>query len=161
MEISYLFDGTTPLGTGGAVQAALKFPFDALAVTYGDTMLQVPVPVFLEQFVKSGLEGAMTVFKNTLQGHQTNACFRPNSRDNTIIYDKMKPEPSWEYIDYGFLVLKRCAIEGFTEAAPFDLALPLTRLSRAGQVLGFPVAQRFWEIGSPEALEEFRRGFPG
>ena len=157
LEISYLFDGATPLGTGGAVQAALKFPFTSLAITYGDTMLRFPVQKFLEGFAQSDCAGAMTVFRNTVEGHQANATLQ----GDRVIYDKLKPEPSWQYIDYGFLALRRSAIEEFTEKAPFDLALPLTRLSRSGLVYGYAVEHRFWEIGSPEALEEFRRGFPG
>ena len=157
LKLKYLFDGAQPLGTGGAVQAALKFSFDALAITYGDTMLEVPVALFLKKFAESGRDGAMTVFRNSVAGHQANACLK----GNTVIYDKLAPEADWEFIDYGFLAIKRRAIEEFSEKSPFDLARPLTRLSRAGRIFGLEVSERFWEIGSPEALEEFRRGFPG
>lgn len=177
LEISYLFDGDKPLGTGGAVQMALKFPFDALAITYGDTLLRVPVREFLHSFfgnepghstaqaagqsdgqggsVSSVICGAMTVYRNQVPGHVCNA----DLRGSLVTYDKKNPQTNWAYIDYGFLVLKRSAITNFNETAPFDLAGPLTRLSRAEQIMGFEIKERFWEIGSPEALAEFRRTF--
>jgi NDP-sugar pyrophosphorylase family protein len=156
LELSYLFDGDKPLGTGGAVRGALKYSFDAVAITYGDTLLSVPVAEFLATFESSGLDGAMSVYRNKVPGHTCNADLRAG---NLVTYDKKSPAPDWAYIDYGFLALKRSAIDAASDPLPFDLAAPLSRLSRADQIQGFEVKERFWEIGSPEALEEFRTTF--
>lgn len=162
LEISYIDDGQSPLGTGGAVRAALDpkldLPFDILAVTYGDTVLSVDVPLFLRRFAEAPwAQAAMTLFKNTVPGHTCNATLVGDK----ALYDKKSPLPEWSYIDYGFLALRRKAIEAFPpeQEAPFDLAEPLTELAQAGQVLGVPVSTRFWEIGSPEALSEFQAAF--
>ena len=157
LELSYLFDGEKPLGTGGAVRGALKFPFESLAITYGDTLLSVPVSDFLAAFENSKLEGAMTVYRNKVPGHVCNADLR--AAGTLVTYDKKSPQSDWAYIDYGFLALKRSAIEQASDETPFDLALPLSRLSRRDQLRGFEIKERFWEIGSPEALDEFRQTF--
>ncbi len=155
LNISYLSDGETPVGTGGAVRAALRFPFDSLAITYGDTYLRFSVAEFLKRFDLSGLDGAMTVYRNQVHGHRCNA----DLDGERLTYNKSAPDPTWAYIDYGFLALKRRAIEAFPAVTPLDLAVPLSSLSLANQLLGFSVEHRFWEIGSPEALAEFRRAF--
>jgi NDP-sugar pyrophosphorylase family protein len=165
LEISYIDDGKVPLGTGGAVRAALdpklSLDFEILAVTYGDTILSVDTEEFLRKFAAAPwADAAMTLFKNTVPGHVCNIDFGSHLSGERMIYDKIHPNAEWSYIDYGFLALRRKAIEGLTtEKTPLDLAEPLAELSRAGKVLGFPVATRFWEIGSPEALNEFQTAF--
>jgi MurNAc alpha-1-phosphate uridylyltransferase len=157
LEISYLDDGAEPIGTGGAVRGALKFPFEILAVTYGDTILKVDVPKFLNEFSDSTLLAGMTLYKNAVPGHVCNA----DILGSIAKYDKKNPEPQWSYIDYGFLALRRAAIERFPVETPLDLADPLSLFSHGSQLFGFPVADRFWEIGSPEALAELQRAFAG
>jgi MurNAc alpha-1-phosphate uridylyltransferase len=161
LEISYLDDGAQPIGTGGAVRGALKFPFDALAVTYGDTILKVDVPKFLNEFAASQLLAGMTLYKNEVPGHVCNADISVTPTGSLARYDKKNPEPNWSYIDYGFLALRRSAVERFSPLNPLDLTEPLSEFSAEDQVLGFPVADRFWEIGSPEALAELQRAFAG
>lgn len=155
LEIAYLYDGPRQIGTGGAVKKALAHGFENLAITYGDTLLAVPVTEFLSRFVESGLSGAMTVYLNRVPGHACNA----ELSGTRVTYDKRNPQSGWRYIDYGFLALRRRAIEKFPEDQSFDLAIPLGDLSKQGELLGFEINERFWEIGSPDALEDFRRVF--
>ena len=155
LEIEYLFDGDRQVGTGGAVLGALKFPFTGLAVTYGDTLLSLPVAGFLNGFSKSGMAAAMSVYRNKVSGHFCNSSLE----GSCTIYDKFSPKTEWKFIDYGFLAFRRETLEAFSETIPFDLALPLTRLSQAHQLFGYEATERFFEIGSPEALAELRRVF--
>jgi MurNAc alpha-1-phosphate uridylyltransferase len=152
LQIQYIEDGATPAGTGGAVRKALQFPFENLCVTYGDTLLHFSFLDFFGQFQKSQALGSMTVFENQVPGHTCNI----GLETPWIIYDKQNPEPQWKYIDYGFMVLKRSLIESFPPQVPLDLAVPLSEASYQKKILGFPVKDRFWEIGSPEALAQFQ-----
>lgn len=152
LQLDYVFDGVHPVGTGGAVQATLQFPFEMVAVTYGDTLLSVPAPEFLQKFHESGLGGAMTVYRNQVAGHVCNA----DLNGIFVSYNKMAPDAKWAYIDYGFLALKRQVIAAFKQHPPFDLAEPLARLAAEQQLYGLEVSERFWEIGTPEALAEFK-----
>lgn len=152
LSISYLEDGPELLGTGGAVHKALQFEFESLAVTYGDTLLNFNVQDFLKKFERSKLDAAMTVYRNQVPGHQCNISYD----GKTLLYDKVNPESNWTHIDYGFLALKRKLIEQFPKTRPLDLAEPLSAASKQSRVLGFEVKDRFWEIGSPEALHDFQ-----
>ncbi len=156
LEVNYIEDGPTLRGTGGAVRNSLEFNYQELCITYGDTLLSFNIQDFVQKFrdfaqSKDGL-GAMTVYKNAVPGHICNVdWYAP-----FITYDKKNPNPNWQYIDYGFMILKRKLIENFPDELPLDLAAPLSQASYEKQLMGYPVQERFWEIGSPEALREFQ-----
>lgn len=154
LNITYIDDGASPLGTGGAVKKALQFEFEYLAVTYGDTILQLNARECFEQLKKTGALGIMTYYRNEVPGHICNVNPLKNDR---IIYNKIKPEPHWNFIDYGFSILSRSLIESFSDKVPLDLAEPLMAVSTSGQLAGRECHERFWEIGSVEALSEFQQ----
>jgi len=155
LNIQYLEDGPQLVGTGGAVRNSLTFKYQELCVTYGDTLLSFDLNNLLSQYRSSGCRGAMTIYKNTVVGHICNA--QPDG--SYVIYDKINPRPDWQYIDYGFMVLQRSLIESFPQQSPLDLSVPLSLASHQKQIMGYPVKERFWEIGSPEALAEFQAKF--
>jgi len=61
-----------------------------------------------------------------------------------------------QYIDYGLSVLRRDVIAGIAETV-FDLSAVFHRLSLEGQLAGFEVTERFYEIGSPEGLRDLEK----
>jgi NDP-sugar pyrophosphorylase family protein len=152
LNIQYVEDGATPLGTGGAVSKSLQFEYQYLAVTYGDTLLNFPVSECLERAVQNKVAACMTIYRNQVPGHICNV----DLRGDWVYYNKKNPGQGWQYIDYGFSVLSRNFVEGFSKERPLDLAEPLCALSEQGQLQGYLCTDRFWEIGSPQALEEFR-----
>lgn len=152
LAISYMEDGATPLGTGGAVQKSLSAAYTHLAITYGDTLLDLNVNDMLAQLDAPGI---MSIYQNEVPGHICNIDFK----DRFVTYDKSAPQKEWKYIDYGFMVLSRMLIETFPSQTPFDLSVPLKPMSLDKQILGYPVKNRFWEIGSPESLAEFQKRF--
>lgn len=155
LHIEYIHDGDQPLGTGGAVKKSLSFPYQYMAVTYGDTLLNFEVEKFLQMGINNQSLAAMTLFENQVSGHICNADFQ----NGKVKYNKIHPDPSWKYIDYGFLLLQRDFVSSFGTETPLDLAVPLSLLSEKGQLDGFICHDRFWEIGSPEALQEFQKNF--
>ncbi|NDG04710.1 MAG: nucleotidyl transferase, partial [Alphaproteobacteria bacterium] len=64
LNIRYVFDGPTLLGTGGALRQALPLLGDAFFVLYGDSFLQVNYQAVEAAFIKSGQRALMTVLKN-------------------------------------------------------------------------------------------------
>lgn len=155
LEVSYILDGDTPRGTGGALTQALAHPFETLAVTYGDTILELSSLRLVQLLESSGLQALMAVYENNVEDHRPNC----DLKDSLVTYDKMNPAADWRFIDYGFMVLKRNVIESFPNKSPLDLAEPMSLLTRQKQVAGFECKERFWEIGTPEALAEFRQHF--
>jgi len=58
------------------------------------------------------------------------------------------------YVDYGLSLLSASTLSAWPEGEPFDLAAVFTQLAESGQLAGFEVHCRFYEIGSPEGLKE-------
>jgi NDP-sugar pyrophosphorylase family protein len=60
------------------------------------------------------------------------------------------------HIDYGLGVLTDRAFDSFPSDQPFDLAAVYRRLLEQDDLAAVEVFERFYEIGSPEGLEETR-----
>jgi NDP-sugar pyrophosphorylase family protein len=151
MELAYSFDGPTLLGTGGALRQALPKLGDAFFVLYGDSYLTTPFAPVAEFFERSGQPGLMTVYRNEGRYDTSNVVFRDG---RILIYDKNARLPEMHHIDYGLSVFKAAAFEEWPAGEPFDLAEVMQRLVARGQLAGFEVPERFYDIGSPAGLAE-------
>jgi NDP-sugar pyrophosphorylase family protein len=60
------------------------------------------------------------------------------------------------YIDWGLGALKKEVFNSFPAQKPFDLAEVYEKLASEGDLFGYEVSKRFYEIGSPAGLEELR-----
>lgn len=156
MPVRLLNEGDSLRGTGGALhwaneQGALATEF---CLTYGDSFLAIDYPQVWNEFQKSKASALMTVMKNAGAWDQSNVIFE---KPLVKLYDKkMSPKPKeMKYIDYGFLALSRKLVENWTFSPPYDLAQPLKELSIEGQLHGFEVQQRFYEVGSLQGLKDF------
>jgi len=150
-HVEYSFDGDTLKGTGGAIRQALPLLGDVFFVMYGDSYLPTSFAPVYDRFLDSGKQGLMTVFKNGDLWDKSNVEFR----DNQIVdYNKRKPTPSMDYIDYGFGILKSEVLAEWNADQVFDLALVYEALVAKGQLAGYEVSERFFEIGSHEGLDE-------
>ncbi len=151
MRLEYSFDGPKLLGTGGAIQRALPLLGEAFVVLYGDSYLPMDYAAAVGTFVASGKPGLMTVFYNQGQWDTSNVVFA----DGTIRrYDKKELTPDMQHIDYGLGILRAEALAAYPQDEAFDLAEVYRDLSRAGQLAGYEVRHRFYEIGSPKGLAE-------
>jgi NDP-sugar pyrophosphorylase family protein len=151
IEIKYSFDGPRLLGTGGALIRALPQLGEAFYVLYGDSYLPIDYLAVGRRFTESGKLGLMTVFENHGQYDASNVCFRDGS---IVAYDKKSKVPEMRHIDYGLGVFKRSAFDGFPRDAVVDLADVQKALLARGQLAGFEVTTRFYEIGSHAGLME-------
>jgi hypothetical protein len=92
----------------------------------------------------------MTVLHNEGKWDTSNVEFR----DGTIIDYSKTPTPRMAHIDYGLSVVKCSVFDETSADEPFDLAAVYTGLVRRGEMAGFEVTTRFYEIGSPSGLAE-------
>ncbi|MEE8574822.1 MAG: nucleotidyltransferase family protein [Thermodesulfobacteriota bacterium] len=153
VEIKYVFDGGKLLGTGGALRKALPHLGEAFMILYGDSYLDCDYKAVADAFIKEGKQGLMTVFRNEGKWDTSNVEFS----DGCIIkYDKKDLTPEMHYIDYGLGVLKASVLEEYPEDTVFDLAGVYGKLVAHGELSGFEIRERFYEIGTPESLEETR-----
>jgi len=154
VHIDYVFDGPTLLGTGGALKKALPLLGEVFFVLYGDSYLDVDYETVRNAFEGSGKLGLMTVYHNAGRWDRSNVLF---SNGQIIRYNKRQPAPEMQHIDYGLGVLRKEAFAEFPDGEKFDLAQVYRALSARNQLAGYEVTRRFYEIGSPEGLEETRR----
>jgi N-acetyl-alpha-D-muramate 1-phosphate uridylyltransferase len=61
------------------------------------------------------------------------------------------------HIDYGLTICSRSIFDDYPANEPFDLAIVFERLSQRGDLAGYEVHQRFYEVGSHEGLQELDR----
>lgn len=152
--IEYSFDGPKLLGTGGALIRALPKLGEAFYVLYGDSYLPTDYKAVGDHFIRSGRLGLMTVFKNDGQFDASNVQFEAGQ---IVAYDKQNRTPKMRHIDYGLGAFRLGAFEGFPRDAAVDLADVQKALLARGELAGYEIRERFYEIGSPEGLAELDR----
>ena len=159
IEILYSYDDPEMLGTGGALINALPLLGNHFFVLYGDSYLPIDYGTVEEAYLASGKPALMTVMRNADRWDKSNIIF-----SSGIIreYNKRQPKPEMEYIDYGLGALSADVFRGYCAGERIDLAAIYHRLSIQGDLAGFEVFERFYEIGSHQGLQEtidyFKKG---
>ena len=156
VQIRYSYDGETLLGTGGAVKRALPLLDEYFLLIYGDSFMDInyfEAVVRFREGLAEGRPALMTVMQNGGRYDKSNVL----CRDGTILlYDKKAPLPEMDYIDYGISAFSRSLFESAPEGK-FDLSDMQNRLSREGKLSCCETERRFYEIGNPDSLAEFRQ----
>ena len=151
LDVAFSEDGAVPLGTGGALRKALRLLTDPFFVLYGDSFLPAAFQPVGDFFLARGLTALMTVFANADRWDKSNVWYEDG---RVMLYSKRERDPRMCHIDYGLSVLSQGAFDVGPPSSAFDLALLFERLARAGRLAGYEVAERFFEIGSPEGYKE-------
>jgi NDP-sugar pyrophosphorylase family protein len=154
VRAAFVFDGPRLLGTAGALRQALPAIGDDFFVLYGDSYLPCDFAAVQRAFRASGKAALMTVFRNEGQFDHSNVRMENGA---IAVYDKRNATPTMRHIDYGLGVLAPAAIARVPAQQPFDLADLYQELAKDGQLAAFEVSERFYEIGSPQGLEDTRR----
>ncbi len=156
LAVTYVEDGDSLRGTGGAVRLAVDQGAlgDSFFVLYGDSYLQVALPEVQAAYEVVGLPALMTVYENDGRWDASNAV----CADNVVVqYEKGCPDPPHDmlFIDYGLSVLQADVVrELIPPGERHDLAAFFTTLSGQGRLGAFVATERFYEIGSPDGLAE-------
>jgi NDP-sugar pyrophosphorylase family protein len=158
LEVAYSFDGPELRGTAGAIRRALPMLGPAFFVLYGDSYLECDYAGVQSAFEAAGKRALMTVFRNEGKWDTSNVEFRDG---RIVAYDKKARTPAMQYIDYGLGILDRRALEDVPETGAHDLAAVFREMLRRGELAGFEVTERFYEIGSVAGLEETRAYLAG
>jgi NDP-sugar pyrophosphorylase family protein len=150
VRIVYSYDGPEPIGTLAAVRQAAAKLGPRFLVLYGDTYLRIDYAAAAAAWRTSGLPAMMTVLRNEGRWDTSNVAF---DGQRILSYDKRRPSPAMEWIDYGLGGLDSSAL-GLVPEAVTDLSDLYHGLARRGQLFGYTATERFYEIGTPEALAE-------
>ncbi len=151
LDVRYSFEGKRLLGTGGALRRALPLLGDVFMVFYGDSYLDIEFAPVLRAFESSRMPALMTIFRNEGRWDTSNVIF---DGSRVLRYDKRARSADMQYIDYGLGILNSAVLAGPVGDEAFDLSEVYGALAAAGQLAGYEVEQRFYEIGNPSGLAE-------
>jgi NDP-sugar pyrophosphorylase family protein len=147
-------DGPVLLGTGGALKRAMTSRAAEFFVLYGDSLLTCDLVAIERAYEAAGRACLMTVVRNDNQWDRSNVVF---TKGELVAYDKRTSRPDMHHIDYGLGLIRASALDAYPPGEAFDLARVYQDQLQAGQVTGYDVGTRFYEIGSAEGLEDTRR----
>lgn len=153
LRVRYVFDGPQLLGTGGALRHAMALTGSPAFVLYGDSYLTCSLSQVEAAWRQSGCACLMTVFRNEGRWDSSNVEFADG---RIVTYDKQAITTRMRYIDYGLGIVSASALLTYPADQPFDLASAYRDQLAVGQLAGFEVQERFYEIGSPAGLAEAR-----
>lgn len=151
MHVSYSPDGPVLLGTGGALRQALPFLGEHFFILYGDSYLPIDFSDVEKTYSASGKKGLMTVLRNQNRWDKSNVEF---DAGQITEYNKTVIRPQMHYIDYGLGILQKTVLQAYPARQSFDLSKVYNDLSLAGELAGFEVFERFYEIGSHQGIAD-------
>jgi NDP-sugar pyrophosphorylase family protein len=156
LDIRYVDEGDRLRGTAGAVRLAIDMGVadSRFFVVYGDSYLPVNLREVEDAYSRLDAPVLMTVYRDADRLERPNAIFdgRMVTRYQKGLAD---PPPEMRYVDYGLSLWERSVVESMVpEDAVADLADVFAALSLCGQLAGFEASERFYEIGSPQGLED-------
>jgi N-acetyl-alpha-D-muramate 1-phosphate uridylyltransferase len=151
LAIQYSFDGHELLGTGGALKQALPLLGDDFFVVNGDSYLRGSLDGIQTAFELARRPALMTVLRNDGQWDRSNVVFR---NGEVLEYDKRSGRSDMTYIDFGISVLSSSVFSRYRDTRVIDLADICRELSRIGQLAAIEVSDRFYEIGSPQGIQD-------
>lgn len=152
VKIEYSFDGPKLLGAAGALKRAEPMLRDAFFVTYGDAYLRADYRALMERLLASGSLGVMAVYENRGRYGKSDLVVEGG---RVVRYDKKSQVEGMDWINFGVTALRRRALAFVPEGTECGEEAFYGRLIEEGELLAFPVEERFYEIGTPASLREF------
>jgi MurNAc alpha-1-phosphate uridylyltransferase len=152
VSFRYSLDGEIQLGTGGALRNALPLLGHEFGVIYGDSYLPMDYAKVESHFLLSPHQGMMTIYRNSDKLDSSNVQFEDGK---LLRYQKGRNDGTMQHIDYGLTYFRSFPFFDFAPKTPFDLSDLCYALAEEGELEGFEVFKRFYEIGSVSGIEEF------
>jgi NDP-sugar pyrophosphorylase family protein len=153
VRIKYSHEGNTLLGTAGSLKKAGPLLEEEFFVMYGDSYLFLDFTTLMCYFKNQNKLALMTVYRNRGRYDKSNTMVAGNLVRR---YSKQAKNGALEYIDYGANILRKQALELVPADRPYSLEDLFPLLIARDELLAYEVKERFYQIGSPEGLAEFR-----
>jgi len=149
VNIKYSQDGDIQLGPIGAVKNAEGLLEDVFFIMYGDTYLSVEYQKVYSLFIQNDKQGLMVIYKNYDKYDKSNI-----SADGKMVTGYGENDAI--YIDYGTSLLRIESLDIVPSNQMYSTGEFFSNLIKKNELLAFETKERFYHIGNPEALEEFR-----
>jgi NDP-sugar pyrophosphorylase family protein len=157
VSIRYSYEDT-PLGTAGALKNAVSMLGDVFCCMYGDSYLSVDFPAVMRYFEAHDKLALMTVFENHDRFDKSNTAVKGNLVSK---YDKQMMSGDMVYIDYGVSVFRKRVLDMVPDGRFYSLEDLFPRLIALKELIAYEVTERFYEIGSPQGLRDFKEYIEG
>jgi len=149
VNIKYSYDEDNPLGPIGAVKNAESLLEKEFFIMYGDSYLSVEFQKAYSFFKDNNKLGLMVVYKNQDKYDKSNLKIKNNM---VISYG----EKGSDFIDYGTSLIRKKALDLVPKNTMFSTGDFFKKLIEKNELLAHITKERFYHIGNPEALEEFK-----
>jgi NDP-sugar pyrophosphorylase family protein len=153
VNIKYSHDGEKQLGPIGALKNAEHLVDNTFFILYGDSYLNLDYQKMHSFFKNQNKLGLMAVYKNFNRFDKSNLIVK----DNMIVaYGEKERTKDMIYIDYGTSLLRKKSLDLIPKNTFFATGDFFSNLILKNELLAFEVKERFYHIGNPDALEEFK-----
>jgi NDP-sugar pyrophosphorylase family protein len=157
VDITYSIEEAL-LGTAGALKNAEDLLADTFMTIYGDSYLFLNLEEITAHFETSGKLGLMTVYRNSGLYDRSNTAIDNNGM--VVKYNKQNTN-GLEYIDYGLSIFRKQVLDWIPQRKYYPLEKVFCKLIEMNELVAFETKERFYEIGSPAGLAEFRKFIKG
>jgi D-glycero-alpha-D-manno-heptose 1-phosphate guanylyltransferase len=152
VTLRYSYDGDQLLGPIGALKKAAPLLDTCFFTMYGDSYVTINYKQLYSYFLTQNKLALMTVYKNNDAIDSSNLVI---SDDHVVQYGGKKI-PQMTYIDYGVSLFKKQVLDAIPPDTFYSTADLFTQLVHQQQLLAYEIHHRFYHIGTPASLKEFK-----
>jgi D-glycero-alpha-D-manno-heptose 1-phosphate guanylyltransferase len=144
-----------PLGTGGALKYAEARLDDEFLLLNGDTFLDMDYDRFIAGFRALNTMAAMAVFDNRQNTRVVNNIAL--SKAGKVTAYRKTGGPDLTHVEAGVIAYRKSVLDLVPSGQPYSMENNIyPRLIECGEMGGVEVTERFYDIGTPVQLEEFK-----
>ena len=159
VEIKYSKE-TEPLGTGGAILNSISLLEDEFIVINGDTFLELNYKKFIDFSQKNTKLCTVVGFSDNHSDNDFINNLFINEKSEVKNYSKNKSFSNLNYVDAGIYFFKKESMKYFSDSYPISLECDIfPKLIQDKQMSGFLTENKFYDIGTTEKINKFKRFF--
>lgn len=154
INICYSYE-SPPMGTAGALKKAESLLDDSFLLLNGDTFLPINYHSFAQKFIEEKIQAIIAAYDNTEQVAPNNLSF--SSHYIVTQYGEKSSTHHLTHVDAGVYGFKKEIIKQLPSNKIVCLDKEIyPKLISKGQLIAYPIKQRYYDIGTPERLKTFK-----
>jgi NDP-sugar pyrophosphorylase family protein len=157
IRIRFFRDGSTLLGTAGAIASILDELPNSFWVSYADTYVVADIGSADREFERED-ESIMVVLHNEDRVETSNVSIDEKNK-RVSEYVKNSPRGAHEWIDYGILRLNKESFSSVLKGTKADLRDVIEKQIEMKHMRAFKTNELFCDIGTPDRLKETTHEF--
>jgi len=153
VNIQYSSDKKSPLGPIGALKKAEPLLQDIFFTMYGDSYVSVDFNKVHSYFQEHNKLALMVVYQNYDKFDKSNIIIK----DGSIKQYGGQNTKDMTYVDYGVSLFRKKILSNVPKDTFYSTNDLFSDLIKQKELLAFEVKKRFYHIGTPDALAEFKK----